>query len=161
MVALSVLLHYVETFIPSFLPIPGLRLGLANIITLFVLYFYDYKSYVFVLLLKVLFIPLISNGFGIQFFMSLSGSILSLLITTLLYHLVKPSIYSLSSISSLFHICGQLLAYAIFFNTFYIFSYIIVLGPISLITGFIIALFCSILIKRLPKTILSDEKKRR
>ena len=161
MIATSVLLHYLESLIPSFLPIPGFRIGLANIITLFVLYYFDYKSYLFVLIAKVMFVPLISSGFGIQFFMSMTGSLCSLFITTLLYFLIKPSIYALSSISALFHTFGQLLAYAIFFNTFYIFGYLSILGPLSLLSGILMAILCAILLKRLPDTFKKEEQKRR
>ncbi len=161
MVAMSVLLHYLESLIPSFLPIPGFRLGLANIITLFALYYFDFPSYVFVLVLKVLFVPLISGGFSIQFFMSLTGSVASFMITTLLYFFIRPSIYSLSSLSALFHTIGQLLAYAIFFGTFQIFTYVSILGPLSLLTGIFMAIICSILLRRIPDAFKMEERKRR
>ncbi len=161
LVALSLLLHSVEGMIPAFLPIPGFRLGLANLVLLFVLFFYDYKSYVFSLFLKVMLVPLVSNGFSIQFFMSLSGSLFSLAITTLCYFLIKGSIYSISSFSSLAHTFGQLFCYGLFFSTFEIFFYIIILGPLALLSGTLMAILTKAVILRLPKTIQSDEKKRR
>ena len=161
MIALSVMLHYVEGFIPSFLPIPGFRLGLANIITLFVLYYYDAPSYIFTLLSKTLLVALVSSGFGVQFMMSLGGSLLSMAVTLLLYYLVKPSIYGVSALSSLFHTIGQLFVYALFFNTFYIFSYLSILGPLALVTGVIMALLCSLLIHRLPASFRKEERVRR
>lgn len=161
LVGLSVLLHYLEGFVPPLLPIPGFRLGLANIITLFALYYYDGKSYLFVTVTKVLLVALISSGFSVQFFMSLSGSLFSAAISLMLFYLVKGSIYSLSSLASLFHTIGQLFAYALFFNTFYIFSYILILGPLSLLTGTVMALICSILIKRIPARFKNEERIRR
>ncbi|MDD7329006.1 MAG: Gx transporter family protein, partial [bacterium] len=85
MAALSTGLHYVESIIPSLLPIPGFRLGLANIITLFVLYYYGGLSYLFVTAIKVLLVALISSGFGVTFLMSLTGSVLSAVISLFLY----------------------------------------------------------------------------
>lgn len=161
MIALSVLLHYLEGFLPSFLPIPGFRLGLANIITLFVLYYYDVPSYLFVTIVKVFFVALISSGFSIQFFMSLSGSMFSCLIAIVLFKFIKPSIYGTSSLSALGHTLGQLFAYALFFNTFYIFGYLIILGPLALLSGSVMALLCSILIKRIPKRFRQEEKTHR
>lgn len=161
MAALSIALYYLESLIPPIVPIPGVKIGLANLIFLFVLYYYDGPSYIFVLILKVLIVALIGQGFGITFLMSLFGSILSCFVTLLLYYLVKPSIFALSSASSLFHVIGQLIAYAIFFENFYIFPYLAILGPIALATGALIGYFDYFLIKRLPESFRTEEKKRR
>lgn len=161
MSALAVGLHYIESVIPSILPIPGFRLGLANIITLFVLYYYGGLSYIFVTLVKVLMVALITSGFSVTFMMSLTGSLLSMVISLGLYYLVKPSPYGVSVMASLFHTLGQLLCYALFFNTFYIFSYLVVLGPLSLVTGALMAFFVSFLIKRIPASFREEEKTRR
>ncbi len=161
MAALSVGLHYAESLIPAFLPIPGFRLGLANIITLFVLYFYDGPSYLFVTLVKVLLVALITSGFGPVFLMSLTGSLLSAAVSLLFYYLVRPSIYAVSTLGALFHTIGQLLAYAFFFNTFYIFSYFTILGPLSIVTGLVMSILVSILIHRLPASLRFEERVRR
>jgi heptaprenyl diphosphate synthase len=161
MAALSVGLHYIESVIPSFLPVPGFRLGLANIITLFVLYYYGGISYVFVTLVKVFTVALITSGFSIQFLMSLSGSLISMAVSLLLYYTLKPSIYSVSFMGSLAHTIGQLLCYALFFHTFGIFMYISILGPLSLVTGFIMAVLVRIMIERLPKSFRTIEQKHR
>lgn len=156
--AISILLHYVEGYMSLFIPIVGFRIGLSNIILIFALYYFDFLSYLFVLIIKVFLVALLSNGFSIQFFMSLSGSLLSLISILLLYFVIKPSIFATSATSALFHTIGQLLAYGIFFNSFYIFSYIIILGPLALVTGTIIALLSKILIKRLPNNFKQEEK---
>ena len=161
MAALSTGLHYVESIIPSLLPIPGFRLGLANIITLFVLYYYGGLSYLFVTAIKVLLVALISSGFGVTFLMSLTGSVLSAVISLFLYYIVKPSPYGLSVTASLFHTLGQLLCYGLFFNTFYIFGYLVILGPLSLLTGFLMALLVTFLIQRIPQSFLAEERIRR
>lgn len=158
MAALSVGLHYLESLIPPFVPIPGFRLGLANIITLFVLYYYGGVSYIFVTVIKVLIVALISTSFGITFFMSLLGSILSILISLFCFYVIRSSIYSVSALGSLFHTLGQLLAYAIFFKTWPIFSYFALLGPISLVTGVLMAVLVSLLIYRIPRRFREEEK---
>lgn len=160
-IALSVGLHFLESLIPSFLPVPGFRLGLANIVTLFVLYYYGGISYVFVRRVKVMLVPLISSGFGINFFMSLSGTILCTTISLTLYYLVRPSIYSVSLFGSLFHTIGQLIAYALFFSTPYIFYYICILGPLSLLTGIVRAIINALLLKKIPSSFRTRERKRR
>ena len=160
-IALSILLHYVESLIPPLFPVPGFRLGLANIILLFVLYYFDGLSYLIALIAKVFLVAVVSSGFSVQFFMSLSGSLLSGIITLLLFYTIKPSIYGIGYTSALFHTVGQLIAYALFFNSFYIFTYLALLGPLSMISGFIIALLNDILLSRLPKSFKEEEKRRR
>lgn len=161
LLALSIALHYLEGLIPFNL-IPGFRLGLANIISLFVLYYFGGRSFIFINISRVLIVGMISTGFvSPSFMMSSFGMILSSTITLVLYYLIKTSIYGTSVVSSLFHVIGQLLAYAIYFDSFQIFYYIIYLGTFSLIAGFIIAFLCSLLIKRLPKMYKLEENKRR
>lgn len=161
MVALSVGLHYLESLIPSIVPITGFKLGLANIVSMFVLYYYGGLSYIFVTVVRVLLVALISTGFGVSFLMSLSGAIASMAISLILYYLVKPSVFSLSMCSALFHTLGQLLFYSIFSNTFYIFTYLAALGPLSLLTGLLTAIFVRIILLRLPESFKIGEKKRR
>ncbi|MDD7329003.1 MAG: hypothetical protein PUG97_04505, partial [bacterium] len=67
----------------------------------------------------------------------------------------------LSVTASLFHTLGQLLCYGLFFNTFYIFGYLVILGPLSLLTGFLMALLVTFLIQRIPQSFLAEERIRR
>ena len=161
MAALSTGLHYLEMVIPSLIPIPGFRLGLANIITLFVLYYYGGLSYLFVTAVKVVMVALISSGFGVTFFMSLTGSILAAAVSLFLYYVVKPSPYGVSVTASVFHTLGQLLCYGFVFDTYYIFTYLAILGPLSLLTGALMAFLVTFLIKRIPDSFLREEKVRR
>lgn len=159
--ALSVALHLIEMLIPQFVPIPGFRLGLANLVTLFVLYYYDVLSYIFVSVLKVTLVALLTTGFGINFLMSLSGTFLCSIVSIILFKTLKPSPIGLSSISSVFHTIGQLLFYGLFFNTMYIFSYIVFLGPLSILSGILIGFIVSSLLNGVPKTFKNEEKIKR
>ncbi len=158
--ALAVVLHYLESFI-SFSFIPGYRIGLANIVSMFALFYYDVPSYIFVTLIRVVLVGLISSGFGVSFMMSLGGALCSIVGALLTYYLLKGSIYSVSAMSALFHSVGQLLVYALFYETPYIFVYIIALGPTSIATAVILAIIAAILIKRLPRSFRNEESRRR
>ncbi len=160
MVALSVGLHYLEGLIPNFIPVPGFHLGLANTIALFVLYYYGAISYIFVSFTKVLIVSLISGNF-VSAMMSVTGTVLAVGITLLCYFVIKSSIFGTSTIAALFHTLGQLLAYAIFFRSFYIYYYTIILGPIAIGSGLLVALLVMLLIKALPKRFKNEEEKRR
>lgn len=160
LVALSVALHYVEGFIP--MPaIPGYHLGLSNLVHLFALYYYGIPSYLFVVFARVFLSALIASGFGPSFFLSLGGALLSVLATIVVSRLLRGSIYSTSAFSALFHSLGQLVAYSLFFQTPYIFVYLLALGPMSIATGLVIAFLDHFLVRRLPKSYRNEEKKRR
>ncbi len=158
--ALAVALHYLESLIP-FTFVPGYKLGLANIVSMFALFYYDVPSYLFVTVTRVILVALISSGFGVSFMMSLGGALLSIVGSLLIYYLLKGSVYSVSAISGMCHAIGQLLVYAIVYETPYIFMYIVFFGPFSILTAVLLAVIVSILIKRLPKSFKNEEKRRR
>lgn len=160
LVALSTALHYLEGFIP--MPgFPGYHLGLSNLVNLFALYYYGVFSFVFVALARVFLVALIGSGFGVSFLMSLFGCLFSLVASILIHKVLKGSIFSVSAFSALFHSLGQLFAYAVFFQTPYIFSYLTALGPLSIVTGIAIAFLDRIIVRRLPSAFRDEESKRR
>ena len=80
MTAISVVISIIEsyfTFISDF--IPGLKLGLSNIVIIYVLYKYGFKTSIMVSLIRVLIVALLRTGFGINFFFSLSGALFSII----------------------------------------------------------------------------------
>ena len=84
MIALAMILSFVESQIPSFFPIPGIKLGLANIAVIFALYRLSIKDAIVVSLIRVV---VVSTLFGTSLTLaySLSGAVLSLLIMVLLW----------------------------------------------------------------------------
>ena len=82
--AISVVISIIEsyfTFIGDI--IPGLKLGLANIVIIFALYKYNFKTALIISLVRVFIVALIRTGFGFNFFFSLSGAILSIIMMSL------------------------------------------------------------------------------
>ena len=75
--AIAIALHMVEAVIPS--PIPGVKPGLANIVTLYVLYEYGFAATAWVSILRVFASSLLLGQFlSPTFALSLSGAVLSL-----------------------------------------------------------------------------------
>lgn len=108
--ALAIGLHLLESAFPS--PLPGVKPGIANIITLYVLYQFDFKTAVWVNLLRTFASSLLLGQFlAPGFFLSLSGAILSLAILALCQGLPKQyfSVVSLSILAAIGHIGGQLI----------------------------------------------------
>ena len=136
LLGISVVLNIVETFIPVFNgTIPGLKLGLANVITLIVLYLYSFKDALSLSLLRVLLVGILRNGiFSITFFFSLGGAILSVIVMTM-FKKTKLSIIGVSIIGSISHSIGQVLIAVLLLKNIYIIYYVPWLLLFSVPTG--------------------------
>ena len=108
--ALAIGLHLVEAVLPS--PMPGVKPGLANIVTLFVLYRFDFATAAWVSLLRVFASSLILGNFlSPTFALSLSGALLSLSVLYVSQYLPQRffSAISLSVLAAFAHMAGQLM----------------------------------------------------
>jgi heptaprenyl diphosphate synthase len=108
--ALAIGLHILEAVIPS--PLPGVKPGIANIVTLYVLYEYGFATAAWTSLLRVFASSLLLGQFlSPTFVLSLSGALLSL--STLFFAQRLPKKYfsaiSLSIFAAFAHIAGQLI----------------------------------------------------
>ena len=132
----AIVIAILESFIPS-VGIPGVKLGLANIVILIILYELGIVEAIVVNLLRVLVVGLVRGTFlSMGFLMSLTGAILSLGIMILFYLLIKKfSIIGVSVIGSIFHVTGQILIAMLFLGTAYIFLYLPIIAISAIITG--------------------------
>jgi heptaprenyl diphosphate synthase len=108
--ALAIGLHILEAVIPS--PLPGVKPGIANIVTLYVLYKYNFATATWVSLLRVFASSLLLGNFlSPTFVLSLSGALCSLAALYLAQHLPKRhfSAITLSIFAAFAHITGQLI----------------------------------------------------
>ena len=143
LLALSVVLNIVESFIPFFSgTIPGLKIGLANTVILFVLYAYSFKDAFSLSLLRVILVGILRTGlFSITFFFSLSGAILSIITMYLFKKFTKLSIIGISIIGSIMHSIGQILMAVLLvqnINIVYYLPWILLFAiPSGILVGFI------------------------
>lgn len=152
--ALGVVLNIVESMLPVLIAVPGVKLGIANTITLIVLYFYGPKEYILIGFLRVILVALLRTGIGsITFILSLSGWFMSTLFVLTIYLLKRVSIYGLSMGSAVMHGVGQILMVVIYYARPEMIYYIPVIILSGLISGCVLALLCSELIKRLNKVL--------
>jgi heptaprenyl diphosphate synthase len=108
--ALAIGLHILEAVFPS--PLPGVKPGIANIITLYVLIHYGFATAAWVSLLRVFASSLLIGQFlSPTFVLSLSGALLSLAMLFFVQHLPKKffSVITLSILAAFAHIVGQLI----------------------------------------------------
>lgn len=143
----AIVIAILESFIPS-IGIPGVKMGLANIVILLILYELGIWEAIVVNLLRVLVVSLVRGTFlSMGFLMSLTGCVLSLGIMILFYLLIKKfSIIGVSVIGSLFHVTGQVLIAMIFLGSAYIFLYLPVIAISAIITGVFVGIVAKLII---------------
>ena len=108
--ALAIGLHLAEAILPS--PLPGVKPGIANIVTLYVLYRFDFATAAWVSLLRVFASAFLLGQFlSPTFVLSLSGAVCSLLVLALAFRLPRKWFgpVTLSILAAFAHIAGQLL----------------------------------------------------
>lgn len=149
--ALALILSYVEALIPFNFGIPGIKLGLANLIVLLALYKYSPYDAIAVNILRILIVSILFTDFY-SFLYSLSGALLSFLIMVLLYRIKKLSVVSVSVCGGVCHNIGQLLVALFVTKVPHLLFYLPVLVISGVITGLLIGLLARILIPVLTRT---------
>lgn len=144
----AIIIAILESFIPS-IGIPGVKLGLANIVILIILYELGIWEAVVVNILRVLVVSLVRGTFlSMGFLMSLTGCVMSLGIMILFYLLIKKfSIIGVSVIGSIFHVFGQILIAMLFLGTAYIVLYLPVIAISAIITGVFVGIAAQLIIR--------------
>lgn len=145
--AMTIVIAVLESFIPS-VGIPGVKLGLANIMILVILYELGVVDAIIVDLLRVVAVGLIRGTIlSMGFFMSLAGATMSLGIMILFHLLIKKfSIIGVSVIGSLFHVTGQVLVAMIYLGTAYIMYYLPIIAISAIITGVLVGITAKLVI---------------
>ena len=144
----AIIIAIIESFIPS-IGIPGVKLGLANIVILITLYELGILEAVMINLFRVLLVGILRGTFlTMGFMMSLTGAAFSLAVMILFYLLIKKfSIVGVSVIGSIFHVFGQILIAIIYLGTSYILFYLPVIAISAIITGVFVGIIAQLVIK--------------
>ncbi|MDD3139770.1 MAG: Gx transporter family protein [Lachnospiraceae bacterium] len=147
-VALALIFSYIETLIPVHFAIPGIKLGLANLIIVIALYKIGWKEAFLLSVVRVILAGfLFGNMFSIVY--SLAGCTLSLLIMFLLKKKGGFSILGISIAGGVFHNVGQLVVAMIVLESTNLSYYLPVLLFAGIITGFIIGILANEVLGRL------------
>lgn len=149
-VALALIFSYVETLIPIQLGIPGVKLGLANLIVVIALYKMGTKEAYTLSIVRVILAGfLFGNLFSIIY--SLAGGLLSLTIMYLFKKRDGFSVIGISIAGGVFHNVGQILVAMCVVESFSVAYYIPVLLIAGLVTGFLIGIVSKEMLKHLAK----------
>ena len=144
-IALAMILSYVESQLPS-LGIPGVKMGLANIVVVYCLYRLGWKEAVGVSLLRVLLVSLLF-GHAASLMYSAAGAALSLLGMLLLRRIDRLSCVAVSVIGGVLHNIGQILMAALLMgpNVVYYLPVLIASGTVA---GVLIGITAALMVKR-------------
>ncbi len=137
LVSLALALSYMERFIPLqlLIPLPGVKLGLANVVTLIALYLLGVKSAFAILILRCALGAIFGGGItGLLF--SITGGLLSMTVMALCKNAPLLSVYGVSILGAAAHNVGQILAAIVLLHSIYVGMYLPYLLAVALFTGF-------------------------
>ena len=149
--SLALIIFIVEAQIPPLVPIPGVKLGLANIITVYALFRLGPKDAIAILLGRIV-LGSVFAGQMISFFYSLAGGLLCFAVMMVLRKkLAEDQFWIASVIGAVFHNVGQILVAMVLFKTAAVAAYLPVLVVSGIVTGLFTGLAAQFVIDRMRK----------
>lgn len=147
--AIAMVLSYLESLIPLSFAVPGVKLGLANIAVVFVLYKLGAKEAVLVSALRIIWMAILFGNF-LTLAYSAAGAVLSLTAMILLKRSERFSAVGVSVTGGILHNAGQILVAMLIMETAQIVYYLPVLCISGIAAGVAVGVASAILIKRIP-----------
>lgn len=147
-VAVAMILSFVESRIPAFVAIPGIKVGLANIAIIFALYKLGWREAIAVSIVRVFLVALLF-GSVVSLAYSVAGAILSLSLMILLRKLGIFTEVAVSVVGGITHNIGQILVAFLLLETNVVFYYLPFLLVSGVIAGVAVGIASALLIKRI------------
>ncbi|MBQ2998353.1 MAG: Gx transporter family protein [Oscillospiraceae bacterium] len=146
-IALAMIMSYIEALVPLSFAVPGIKMGLANIVIIFVLYKIGTKEAILVSLIRVILVSLLFSNVMAMWY-SLAGAVLSLAVMWALKKTDKFSVTGVSVAGGIMHNVGQIITAMILLETQQIIVYLPVLLITGTATGVVIGIVAGLVIKR-------------
>lgn len=146
--AAAMILSYLETLIPMNFAVPGVKIGLANLVTLFLLIKIDWKSAAAVTAVRVLLSSLLFGSFTSLAY-SLAGAVLSLAVMRLLKKTERFTALGISIAGAVSHNAGQVIMAVILLSTKEIAYWLPVLIVTGTVTGLAVGAVGALLVKKI------------
>ena len=134
-VATAMILSFIESRLPTFVPIPGIKLGLANIAVIFAIYKLGWKEAIAVSLVRVCLSAMLF-GSAVSFIYSLTGAVVSFAVMLLLKTVIRMHTVGVSIAGGVAHNIGQIVAASVILSTdvvVYYMPYLIISGVYSFV----------------------------
>jgi heptaprenyl diphosphate synthase len=146
--AFAMILSFVESQIPTFVAIPGIKLGLPNIAIIIILYRFGWKEASIISLLRVILTSLLF-GTVLSMLYSIAGAVLSLVAMILLKKVL--STITISVIGGVCHNIGQILVAILVTETQQLLYYLPVLIISGVIAGIVVGIIAALSVKKIEK----------
>ncbi len=147
-ISLAMILSYVESLVPPLVALPGVKVGLPNLVIMFLLYRLGWKDAVAVSVIRVVLVALLFGNVQSLLF-SVSGAVFSLVGMILLKKSGLFSTITVSIVGGILHNVGQIIMACLWTSTAQIAYYLPVLMISGVIAGTVIGLAAGMLIKKL------------
>ena len=152
-IAVAGVLHALEGWLPLPLPIPGAKLGLANMVSLFVIAKFGWKDALAVAVTRVFLGSLLGGAFlGPAFAMAMSGAVVSAAVMSLVYNKARKtfSLVGISIIGAFFHNLAQIAVAAALVSSAGLLWYLPYLTLFALPTGLATGLAAMFFLSKMP-----------
>ena len=147
--ALALIFSYVEALIPLPVPVPGIKLGIANLVIVMAIYKLGFRYAFTINCVRIAIAGLLFSGvFGMIY--SFAGGVLSLLVMYLLQRTGWFSMVGVSMAGGVAHNLGQLITASLLVQSVRMMSYFSILLFSGLISGILIGVLASLIYRRLP-----------
>ena len=150
--ALAMIFSYIESVIPVPIPVPGIKLGVANIAVITILYVLGVKEAIVINLLRIVLTSLLFGNVN-SFLFSISGAALSLTIMIIMKKLYFFSCIGVSVCGGVMHNIGQIIAAVFIMGSEAIVFYLPVLIVSGVFTGVVIGVVSGIVAKHVRKVV--------
>ena len=147
-ISFAMILSYIESRIPAFVAVPGIKIGLANIAVIFALYKFGIRESLIVSIIRIILVALLF-GSTVSMLYSLAGGILSLIALILLKNLTPLNEISISVCGGVLHNIGQIGMACILLGTNVILYYLPFLLFSGIIAGIVVGIGAALMIKRI------------
>ncbi len=146
--AIALTIFMVEAQIPALVPIPGIKLGLANIVTVFLVFAMGSKEAALVLTARIFLGAVFAGNFSTIFY-SAAGGVLSILATVGLKRVLTPKqLWVAGALGAVAHSVGQMAAAILISGTPGLVVYLPVMVVCSIISGLFTGLCAQVLLNR-------------
>ena len=146
--AIAMIFSYIEAILPFTIAIPGVKLGIANIVVVIALYLFGVKMALTINVIRIIISGLLFSGtFGILY--SLAGGLLSFVAMLIIKKFKCFSIVGVSLTGGVFHNLGQLLTAAFLVSNLKMFIYFPVLLFSGLATGIVNGIVAGLVVEKL------------
>lgn len=148
-ISLAMVFSFLESQIPAFVSVPGVKMGLPNIVIVFLLYRFGWKEAALVSTIRV-FLTSVLFGSGMSYLYAISGAVLSLSGMILLKKIGRFSQVTVSIAGGVLHNAGQIAMACYILGTSAIAYYLPFLIISGILAGIVVGIAAGILVKRIP-----------